>query len=69
MNAIIIDNCIVIKVSETVIRITTFNLAKKMNPNLNIDSLPKITYGSRYEDNKIISKLASGMILFEDLNH
>lgn len=67
LNCLIIDNCIVSKSNTNIISIYPIKLFKKMNPRLNIDSLRKITYGNRIEDNRIISQLSIGMLNFEDL--
>ena len=66
MNRVIIDNCIVLRMERGVC-IRPIRLAKKLNPNLNINAIPKITYGNRFEDNKILSQLSDGHINFEDL--
>ena len=66
MNSIIIDNCIVSKF-ENGLRILPIRLKQKLNPNFDISSLQKITYGSMINDHKIISQLAKGILKFEDL--
>ena len=68
MNSVIIDNCVVSKFMENGVRITPINLKQKLNPNFNISSLLKITYGSKVKDNKILSDLCEGILKFEDLN-
>lgn len=70
MNSVVIDNCIVSKfIGNGIrgIRILPISLAKKMNPQLDIVSLQKITYGSRMKDNYIISQLAQGLLKYENL--
>ena len=67
MNSIIIDNCIVSKFMENGLRIIPICLKQKLNPNFDIISLQKITYGSRINDHKIISQLAKGILKFKDL--
>jgi hypothetical protein len=69
-NAIVIDNCVVSKLTEEGrygICIHSIKLAKKLNPALDIDSLPKIAYGSRGKDNRVITQLAAGTMSFEDV--
>ena len=67
MESIIIDNCIISNFSGNGIRITPISLVKKYNPSLNIDLLQKITYGSRINDNSVITQLASGLLKYEDI--
>ena len=67
MNAVIIDNCIVSKIMGSGLMIRPISLEKKINPTFNINSLKKITYGSRSNDNKIIQKLSDGILKYEDL--
>lgn len=68
MNAVIIDNCIVSKFMGNGLRIHPISLEKKFNPTFNINSLKKITYGSRLNDIKIIQQLSDGILKYEDLN-
>ena len=68
MNSVIIDNCIVSKLMGNGLRIRPISLELKMNPNFNINSLQKIGYGSRLNDNKIIQQLCDGILKYEDLN-
>lgn len=67
MNSVIIDNCIVSKFMDNEVNVCPIRLAKKLNSKIDINSIPKITYGNRYEDNKILSKLTSGKLNFDDL--
>lgn len=67
MESIIIDNCIVSKFMDNGVCITSIKLAKKENPLLNINSLQKITYGSRKNDNLILTKLSNGTLKYEDI--
>jgi hypothetical protein len=67
MNSVVIDNCIVSKFTNG-IRIRPISLEKKFNPTFNINSLKKITYGSRLNDNKIIQQLSDGILKYEKLN-
>jgi predicted aspartyl protease len=66
MESIIIDNCIISKIMVNEISITPISLAKKKNPLLNIN-LQKITYGSRENDNSVISQLSTGVLKYEDI--
>lgn len=68
MNAVIIDNCIVSKFMGNGLKIRPISLEQKINPSFNINSLKKITYGSRLNDNKIIQQLSDGILKYEDLN-
>ena len=68
MNSVIIDNCIVSKFMGNGVRIRPISLEQKMNPNFNVNSLQKINYGSRLNDNKIIQQLCDGLLKYEDLN-
>jgi hypothetical protein len=67
-DVIVIDNCIVSKLMGTGLRIRPISLEKKINPTFNINSLKKITYGSRLKDNKILQELSDGILKYEDLN-
>lgn len=66
LNCVIIDNCIVSKY-ENGNSITPIKMLKKMNSKLEIDSLPKITLGSRKKDNLLITRLCDSLIGFDDL--
>ena len=68
MNSVIIDNCIVSKIMGNGLRIRPISLEEKMNPTFNINSLKKITYGNRLDDNKIIQQLSDGILKYEELN-
>lgn len=68
MNSVIIDNCIVSKIMGNGLRIRSINLEKKLNPTFNINSVKKITYGSRLKNNKIIQQLSDGILKYDDLN-
>jgi hypothetical protein len=50
------------------LKIQTISLEKKRNPSFNLNSVKKITYGSRLNDNKIIQQLSDGILKYEDLN-
>lgn len=66
MKSIIIDNSIIYNLKNGIC-IRPISLAKKINPNLNIDSIKKITYGNRKKDNSVISQLATGVLKYENL--
>jgi hypothetical protein len=68
MNSVIIDNCIVSKFMGNGLRIRPISLEKKLNPTFNINSVKKITYGSRIKDNQIIQQLSDGILKYNDLN-
>lgn len=68
MNKVIIDNCIVSRTMGNVLKIQPISLEKKINPTFNINSLKKITYGSRLNDNQIIHKLSVGILKYEHLD-
>ena len=68
MNSVVIDNCIVSKFMGNGLRIRPISLQKKINPNFNINSVKKITYGSRLNDSKILQQLSDGILKYEDLN-
>lgn len=67
MNCVVIDNCVVFNFTGNKTCIRPISLAKKMNPKLNIASIPKITYGNRLKDNNILSRLSSGLLNVKDL--
>jgi hypothetical protein len=67
MNRIVIDNYIISKFMDNGVCINPINLVKKEEPMLNIDLLPKITYGSKIKDNSVLSQLSSGILEFEDI--
>ena len=60
--SVVIDNCVVSKDGNG-IRITPF----KLYPSININILPKITFGNKKKDNEVISKLATGQMTFNQL--
>ena len=60
-NSVIIDNCIVSRLMGNGLRIRPISLEIKINPTFNINSLKKITYGSRLKDNKILQKLSDAL--------
>jgi hypothetical protein len=67
IDKIVIDNCVVSSFPNNGIRIRTIKLERKMNSDLNIEELQKISFGSKKEDNRVISLLCDGVWNFEDL--
>ena len=67
MDNIVIDNCVVSRFMGNGVKIAPIRLFQKLNPNFNVNSLQKITYGSRREDNNILSGLCTGNLKFDDL--
>lgn len=67
MNRVIIDNCVVSKLGDNVLEICSIRRAKKKNPDLDLDLVPRIRYANRLEDNLVISKLIEGAVKFDDL--
>lgn len=68
MNKVIIDNCVVSKCMQNGVCIRSIKLKQKINPNLNINSLPTISYGSKFNDNQVIHQLCDGLLQFNDLH-
>lgn len=66
MEAVIIDNCVVSRFMTDGLSIKPIKLAVK-NPNFNLLSLDKITYGNRLKDNRVLQQLADGLVNFDDL--
>ena len=66
MNSVIIDNYVVTN-TKIGLNICPIRLARKIHPNLNINSLKQITYGNKQEDAHILQQLTSGVMIFEDL--
>lgn len=70
MESIIIDNCVISRMVGNGARgvcIRSVRLAQTLNPNLNINSLPRRTYGSKRADNYMITQLASGALRYDDV--
>lgn len=63
---VIIANCVVIQ-DGNVLSITPLKLIRKLQPTLQLDQIQKITTGSKYSDNRLLSHLSDGIVLFEDL--
>ena len=66
VSRVIIANCVVIQ-DGNVLSITPLKLIRKLQPTLQLDQIQKITTGSKYSDNRLLSHLSDGIVLFEDL--
>ena len=66
MNKVIIDNCVVTKFIGSGIRIRPINLEIKLNKNVNINDIKKISFGDKKKDNEIIRKLCDGVLNFDE---
>ena len=71
-NAIIIDCWVVSKITEEgkygrEVRVRGIELEKQWNPTLDIGSLPKISYGSRNQNRKVVIQLLTRKLSFEDV--
>jgi hypothetical protein len=66
VSRVIIANCVVIQ-DGNVLSITPLKLIRKLQPTLQVDQIQKITTGSKYSDNRLLSQLSDGIVLFEDL--
>ena len=66
VSRVIIANCVVIQ-DGNVLSITPLKLIRKLQPTLQLDQIQKITTGSKYSDNRLLSQLSDGIVLFEDL--
>jgi hypothetical protein len=62
MKRIVIDDYIITFINDDEIKIRTIKTEKIINPNLNIEALKKITYGSKEKDKHIISLLYDGLL-------
>ena len=67
MTSIIIDNCVVTGSSNQSVCIRSIKMYTKMYPHVKLELLPKITFGSRQKDNRIISLLCDGKLKFENI--
>ena len=63
---VIIANCVVIQ-DGNVLSITPLKLMRKLQHTLQLDQIQTITTGSKYSDNRLLSHLSDGIVLFEDL--
>lgn len=66
-SAIMIGDNVVSRLGSGGLRISYIELEQKINPTLDIDSLPKITYGSSDKDKKLIRQLIMGFLSLEDV--
>lgn len=66
MNKVIIDKCVVTKFIGNGIRIRPINLEIKLNKNVNINDIKKISFGDKNKDNKIIQELCDGVLTFDE---
>jgi hypothetical protein len=66
-SAIMIGDNVVSRLGSGGLRISYIELEQKLNPTLDIDSLPKITYGSSDKDKKLIRQLIMGFLSLEDI--
>ena len=67
MNRFIIDNTVVTKNFPNGIHICRVSFMKKINPTIDINAIPIITYGDRLKDAQVIRDLSNGILTFEDL--
>lgn len=67
MERIMIDNCVITKFTNNGISIMPISLIQKINPLLDLNSINKKTFGSRKQDNLILTSLADGTLKFDDL--
>jgi hypothetical protein len=66
-SAIMIGDNVVSRVGSGGLRISYIELEQKLNPTVEFDSLPKITYGSSDKDKKVIRQLIMGFLSLEDV--
>ena len=68
-NIVLIENCVVSKWGNGTCVFSSLRIAKKTYPDMNIESLPRITYGTRMQNHKILSRLSEGTLNWEDFIH
>ena len=61
VSRVIIANCVVIQ-DGNVLSITPLKLIRKLQPTLQVDQIQKITTGSKYSDNRLLSQLSDGIV-------
>ena len=61
VSRVIIANCVVIQ-DGNVLSITPLKLIRKLQPTLQLDQIQKITTGSKYSDNRLLSHLSDGIV-------
>jgi hypothetical protein len=66
---IIIDNCFVMNLPGNGVSVGNVDRLKKIDKNLDIELLPKLTLGSIKLDNSLLSHSIAGTITFNDLKH
>jgi len=66
-STVMIGDNVVSRLGSGGLRISYIELEQKLNPILEIDSLPKITYGSSDKDKKVIRQLIMGFLSLEDI--
>lgn len=67
MNCIVIANCIVSRVGQNGMTIRPIRLEQKINPNVNINSFPRMTTGNRNRDHHLLQQLSDGLVTFDDI--
>ena len=63
--SIIIDNVVVTKHNGNILQLIPIKLLNRRN--INTDNLPHRIYNSKYIAHKILSKLSSGIMSYDDL--
>jgi hypothetical protein len=71
-NAIVIDCWVVSRMTEEgkygrEVRVRGIDLERQWNPTLDIDSLPRFSYGSRDQNRKVVIQLLTRKLNFEDV--
>jgi hypothetical protein len=71
-NSIVIDCWVVTRTTEEgkygrEVRVRGIDLEKQWNPTLDIDSLPRFSYGSRDQNRKVVIQLLTRKLSFEDV--
>lgn len=67
-NCIVIDNCVVSKNSGGGNWICSVKLAKKMNPNVDFNSIQSVSFRNKKRNAEIVQLLSLGELRFEDIN-
>ena len=67
MDQVIIDNCVVSRFMGNGVNICPIRLAKKKHPTFEAGLLPRLTFGNRVEDNRVLRELSDGTLNFDDL--
>jgi len=71
-NAIVIDCWVVTRTTEegkygSGFRARSIDVEKQRNPTLDIDSLPRVSYGSRDQNRKVVIQILTRKLSFEDV--